>query len=356
MNIKMKKLFVLLGVSLVVAIGFCGCGKEAEARAKAAEQKAADAEARAKAETKARAKAEARRIAAEARAKAAEQKAADAEAEARARAEARAKAEAEARARAEAEARARAEAEARAGAEAKAEAGRMIALPNGVQLKMIRVEPGSFMMGSENWGADEKPVHQVTLTQAYYLGETEVTQAQWRAVMGNNPSYFKGDDRPVEKVSWNDAMAFCQKLNDEGRAPKGWKFTLPTEAQWEYAARGGNKSRGYTYSGSNDIDDVAWYTSNSGSETHTVRQKKANELGLYDMSGNVWEWCLDGWIRYRSGAVTDPQGPQSGSYRVRHGGSWDRSAQHCRSARRPGSDLGDRDNRNGFRLALVPVQ
>ena len=157
MNIKMKKLFVLLGVSLVVAIGFCGCGKEAEARAKAAEQKAADAEAlriaaeqkaadaeaRAKAETKARAKAEARRIAAE-------QKAADAEAEARAR----------------------------------AEAGRMIALPNGVQLKMIRVEPGSFRMGSENGDSDEKPVHRVTLTKPYYLGETEVTQAQWRAVMG----------------------------------------------------------------------------------------------------------------------------------------------------------------------------
>lgn len=288
MNIKMKKLFVLLGVSLVVAIGFCGCGTEAEARA-------------------------------------------------------------------------------RAEARAKAEAGRMIALPNGVQLKMIRVEPGSFRMGSENWGDDEKPVHQVTLTKPYYLGETEVTQAQWQAVMRGekstdnsrdltNPSYFKGDDRPVEMVSWNDAMAFCQKLNDQGKAPRGWKFTLPTEAQWEYAARGGNLSRGYTYSGSNNVGDVAWYYENSGSETHAVRQKGANELGLYDMSGNVWEWCLDVTGCYRSGAVTDPQGPDSGSWRVARGGSWIHDAQHCRSARRPGSDPGNRRYNFGFRLALVPVQ
>ena len=356
MNIKMKKLFVLLGVSLVVAIGFCGCGKEAEARAKAAEQKAADAETRAKAaeqkaaDAEARAKAEAKaRAKAEARAKAAEQKAADAEAEARARAEA--------------EARAKAEAEER---KIKEEPTKTIYLDNGVSLTMIGVAPGSFMMGSENGKSDQKPVHRVTLTQAYYLGETEVTQAQWRAVMGTTveeqrdkadtswPLRGVGDNNPIYYVNWHEAIAFCQKLNDEGRAPRGWKFTLPTEAQWEFAARGGNKSRGYTYSGSNNVEDVAWYTRNSGKETHAVRQKGANELGLYDMSGNVCEWCLDGKRRYSSGTVSDPQGPQSGSYRVQRGGGWCTDAQNCRSR-----SLNSPDGRGsgiGFRLALVPVQ
>ena len=270
-------------------------------------------------------------------------------------------AEAEARARAEAEARARAEAEARAKMEAgerkiKEEPTKTIYLDNGVSLTMIGVAPGSFMMGSENGNSDEKPVHRVTLTKPYYLGETEVTQAQWRAVMGNNPSGFQGDDRPVEWVSWHDAMAFCRKLNDEGKAPKGWKFTLPTEAQWEYAACGGNKSKGYKYSGSNDVDDVAWYASNSGWGTHAVRQKGANELGLYDMSGNVWEWCLDGMRRYSSSAVTDPQGPQNGVTRVMRSGSRNGSAQYCRSAYRFYYGPDYRSDSCGFRLALVPVQ
>ena len=274
------------------------------------------------------------------------------------------KAKAEAAAiRAEAEARARAEARAKAEAEErkiKEEPKKTIYLDSGVSLTMIGVAPGSFMMGSENGDSDEKPVHQVTLTQAYYLGETEVTQAQWRAVMGNNPSDFQGDDRPVEKVSWDDAMAFCRKLNDEGKAPRGWKFTLPTEAQWEYAARGGKRSGGYTYSGSNDVDDVAWYTSNSGWETHAVRQKRANELDLYDMSGNVWEWCLDGKRSYSSSAVTDPQGPQgpvsSFSGRVLRGGSWSYYAGSCRVADRGYGRPDNRYGSDGFRLALVPVQ
>ena len=233
-----------------------------------------------------------------------------------------------------------------------------VTLPGGVQLKMIKVEPGSFMMGSENGESDEKPVHRVTLTKPYYLGETEVTQAQWRVVMGNNPSHFQGDSRPVERVSWDDAMAFCLKLNDLGRAPKGWKFTLPTEAQWEFAARGGNMSRGYTYSGSNNIGEVAWYGKNSGSVTHAVRQKGANELGFYDMSGNVWEWCLDqfGRGRYSSGAVTDPQEPQSSSDCVLRGGSWDNGAQLCRSANRDSLIRDNRYSNGGFRLALVPAQ
>ena len=144
-----------------------------------------------------------------------------------------------------------------------------------------------------------------------------------------------------------------------GKPPRGWKFTLPTEAQWEFAARGGSRSRGYTYSGSNDVDDVAWYTSSSGSGTHAVRQKEANELGLYDMSGNVWEWCLDGYGSgsYSSGAVTDPQGPDSGSDRVLRGGSWLDFAHSCRSAgRQRRSPDGGWGSCNGFRLALVPVQ
>ena len=279
---------------------------------------------------------------------------------------------------ADAEARAKAEAEAIEEAKriVKEEPKKTITIADGVQLTMIGVEPGSFMMGSENGNSDEKPVHRVTLTKPYYLGETEVTQDQWNAVMENSPFHIRylEDDYPVEWVSWDDAMAFCQKLNDQGRAPKGWKFTLPTEAQWEYAARGGNRSRGYTYSGSNDVDDVAWYYGNSGRERldesawsydklygnacikHAVRQKEANELGLYDMSGNVGEWCLDRYGSYSSGAVTDPQGPDSGSWRVLRGGGWRSYARYCRSASRGGSHPVCRCDYDGFRLALVPVQ
>ena len=151
-------------------------------------------------------------------------------------------------------------------------------------------------------------------------------------------------------------MAFCQKLNDQGKAPRGWKFTLPTEAQWEYAARGGNRSRGYTYSGSNNVEDVAWYTRNSGKATHAVRQKRANELGFYDMSGNVCEWCLDWSGGYSSSEVTDPQGPKNGSYRILRSGGWGNSARCCRSAYRVLISPDYRDYYFGFRLALVPVQ
>jgi formylglycine-generating enzyme required for sulfatase activity len=153
---------------------------------------------------------------------------------------------------------------------------------------------------------DEKPVHPVTLSD-YYIAETEVTQAQWKAVMGGNPSGFKGcDDCPVDQVSWNDAQEFITRLNARAGSPR---YRLPTEAEWEYAARGGANSRGYQYAGSNDISEVAWYDDNSGSETHPVKGKKPNDLGVYDMSGNVWEWCSDWYGNYSAASQTNPQGP-----------------------------------------------
>lgn len=208
---------------------------------------------------------------------------------------------------------------------------------NGVSFTMVAVKGGTFTMGatSEQTGADsnESPTHMVTLSD-YYIGETEVTQELWQAVMGSNPSKFTGNlQRPVEMVSWNDCQTFITKLN----ALTGETFSLPTEAEWEYAARGGNKAQRYEYSGSNTIGDVAWYRSNSSSTTHPVKTKQANELGIYDMSGNVWEWCSDWYGSYSSSAQTDPVGPSSGSERVLRGGSWGDLAMNCRVADR-GSD------------------
>ena len=198
----------------------------------------------------------------------------------------------------------------------------IIPVKDGISIDMIRVEAGTFTMGAttemkDPWD-DEKPTHQVTLTNDYYIGKYEVTQALWKAVMGKNPSNFKGDNLPVEEVSWNDCQKFISKLN----SITGKTFRLPTEAEWEYAARGGKKSRGYQYSGSNNLSDVAWYTDNSGSKTHTVGSKQANELGIYDMSGNVYEWCQDWKGSYSSSSQVNPTGDNSGSIRVNRGGSW----------------------------------
>ncbi|GEM_PF-844948 len=201
----------------------------------------------------------------------------------------------------------------------------------GVKFKMVKVEGGTFMMGAtEEQGTDafdrEKPVHQVTLSD-YYIGETVVTQELWKAVMGNNPSKFTGDnERSVEMVSWEEAQEFIEKLNRE----TGREFRLPTEAEWEYAARGGNKSQGYKYSGSDNLDEVAWYRVNSGDKTHPVKEKKSNEIGLYDMSGNVWEWCQDWFGKYSRDAQLNPQGSFKGAYRVARGGSWFHDARFCR--------------------------
>ena len=231
---------------------------------------------------------------------------------------------------------------------------------NGVSFTMIAVGGGTFKMGAQstdssgdNYDSDayssESPVHSVTLS-SYYIGETEVTQELWEAVMGSNPSYFRGSQRPVEKVSWNDCQEFIKKLNKL----TGKNFRLPTEAEWEYAARGGNKSQGYKYSGSNTIDNVAWYTSNSGSKTHDVKTKQANELGIYDMSGNVYEWCQDWYDSnyYSSSPETNPTGPTSGSYRVLRGGGWGYSARGCRVSNRGFSSPAYRYYDRGFRLAL----
>lgn len=223
---------------------------------------------------------------------------------------------------------------------------------NGVSFDMVEVEGGTFRMGATSeQGSDaydwEKPVHSVTLS-GYYIGKTEVTQELWQAVMGSNPSCFEGDDLPVEQVSWDDCQEFIRKLN----ALTGQNFRLPTEAEWEFACRGGNNSRGYKYSGSNYIDNVAWYDGNSGDKTHPVATKLPNELGIYDMSGNVWEWCSDWWGDYSSGAQTNPKGPYDGSYRVQRGGGWNISAGYCRSSFRyyfnPTYRIGDL----GLRLAL----
>ena len=195
---------------------------------------------------------------------------------------------------------------------------------------MVFVKGGTFQMGSNKYD-DEKPIHTVTISD-FYIGKYEVTQKQWKEIMGNNPSRFKGNNLPVEKVSWNDVQNFLQKFN----AKTGENYRLPTEAEWEYAARGGNKSNAYKYSGSNNISDVAWYDSNSGNKTHNVGTKQANELGIYDMSGNVWEWCSDWYGKnyYSNSSQYNPQGPSSGSSRVYRGGGWYDYASCCRVAYR----------------------
>jgi formylglycine-generating enzyme required for sulfatase activity len=222
----------------------------------------------------------------------------------------------------------------------------------GVSFKMIEVQGGTFTMGCTGEQAgdcedDERPSHQVTLS-SYRIGETEVTQSLWRAVMGSNPSYFSDcDDCPVEQVSWDDAQLFIQKLN----SLTGKRYRLPTEAEWEFAARGGNKSRGYKYSGSNNINAVAWFSSNSGSRTHSVKGADPNELGIYDMSGNVWEWCQDLRGPYGSGSQTDPTGAGSGSNRVSRGGGWLNTPRYCRVSYRCYFTPDDRYDILGFRLA-----
>lgn len=236
----------------------------------------------------------------------------------------------------------------------------------GVNMKMIWVEGGDFLMGctSEqgNCESDEQNVRRVTV-DGFYIGMLEVTQSQWEKVVGTSISQQRnkrgsdyalkgvGPDYPMYYVSWDEAMEFCRLLSNK----TGRTYTLPTEAQWEYAARGGNKNEGAKYAGSNMIDAVAWYTGNSGSSTHIVGSKRANALGIYDMSGNVWEWCKDRYAdSYVSYDTNNPVGPSSGSARVRRGGSWYFSASDCRVADRSGCIPDIRDFNFGFRVVCLP--
>jgi len=226
-------------------------------------------------------------------------------------------------------------------------------------LKLVWIEPGTFLMGGQE--SVMRPVTQVTLTEPYWLGQTTVTQQQYEEVMGNNPSHFKetGKDAPVESVSWNDAMEFCQKLTArEGaarRLPAGYQFTLPTEAQWEYACRAGTTG---DFAGTGKLDDMGWYKENSGGTMHPVGMKQPNAWGLYDMQGNVMEWCRDWFGIYSGGSVINPTGPTSDpefGHRVNRGGCWGLGAAMCRAAFRSGLSPDWRIRFLGFRLALSSV-
>lgn len=238
-------------------------------------------------------------------------------------------------------------------------------------IEMIFVQNGTFEMGFNHGQTQEKPAHDVTLTNNYYIGKYEVTQKQWETIMGNNPSSVTGDNLPVESVSWNDAVLFCNKLSEFEGKSKVYTITdtkiiknedangyrLPTEAQWEFAAIGGNKSRGYEYSGSNTLSDVTWYFGYGvGAKLHDVGGKLPNELGIYDMSGNVWEWCWDWFGDYSNTEQVDPEGNSSGTYRVIRGGSWinNDSILHRVKYRAPG-EPNKISEVFGFRIAL-PAQ
>ena len=220
------------------------------------------------------------------------------------------------------------------------------------------IPPGSFMMGSpdseEERDSDETQ-HDVVLSQGFFMAETECTQGQWEMVMGGDPSEFKGTDRPVEQVSWEEAVEYCRKLTakqrTEGILPEGWEWRLPTEAEWEYAARAGTTGPRY-----GELDAIGWWDGNSGRQTHPVKQKAANAWGLHDMMGNVKEWCSDWSGDYSTGSVTDPTGPSSGSFRVYRGGGWFFDVGLARSAFRDEADPGGRGFDLGFRPALSSVR
>jgi formylglycine-generating enzyme required for sulfatase activity len=221
---------------------------------------------------------------------------------------------------------------------------------------MVWIAPGTFLMSNPQGSDDDT---RVTLSRGYWLGRTEVTQAQWQSVMENlpRPSLFRGSDRPVERVPWVSAMEFCRKLDEQeraaGRLPDNYEYSLPTEAQWEYACRAGT-----TGSFAGELETLAWLRVNSEAQSHPVAQKQPNAWGLYDMHGNVWEWCVDGYQGYPGGAVTDWRGdylaPSAATFRIVRGGSWSSTAGECRSGYRAWDPLNSRNGAVGFRLALVP--
>lgn len=228
---------------------------------------------------------------------------------------------------------------------------------------MVWIEPGTFTMGSSNsvmgHNPNEGPQTQVTLTQGFWLGRHEVTQAEYQTVRGVNPSLWMGDDMPVEQVSWDDAVAYCeqrtQQERDAGRLLEGWEYRLPTEAQWEYACRAGSTTRFGFGDSDSDLGWYAWYNNNSSGRPHPVGEKLPNAWGLYDMHGNVEEWCADGFSTYPGGSVTDPTGPVSSSYRMLRGGNFSHNALLCGSADRTYATPSSTGYRMGFRVALVPV-
>lgn len=234
------------------------------------------------------------------------------------------------------------------------------------ELWLRRIPAGTFSMGSpgnERGRFSDENSHKVTLS-GYWIGHYEVTQGQWKSVMGDDPSKFKADNHPVEQIRWEDARKFCDKLNEKcaGKLPQGYRFDLPTEAQWEYACRAGtttalNSSAGLTSEEDfcRNLDEVGWYAGNSNRSAHPVGEKRPNEWGLYDMHGNVWEWCRD-WSGPYEGDAADPAGPAAGLFRVGRGGGWGSSARSCRSACRHDFTPGLRFPYLGFRLALVPVR
>lgn len=222
----------------------------------------------------------------------------------------------------------------------------------GIPVVLVKVEAGTFQMGGTNEQSvaakrDEKPEHSVTLGD-YYIAQTEVTQELWQTIMDNNPSSMKGSNRPVHNVSWYDCMEFIETLN----TVSGRKFRLPTEAEWEYAARGGNRSKGFRFAGSNNVEKVAWNAESAGIELYYVMQRQPNELGIFDMSGNVWEWCNDVYAPYSNKAQTNPKGPEYGDDRVLRGGSWQSSRTDCRVSSRKNAIPYDRQETYGLRLAV----
>jgi len=220
-----------------------------------------------------------------------------------------------------------------------------------LNIAMVAVKSGTLTMGCTSEQGDdcrdsEKPAHRIQISD-FFIGKYAVTQAQWKAVMGDNPSYYKGDNLPVERVSWNDAQEFISRLN----ALTGKQYRLPTEAEWEFAARGGISSKGYKYSGSNNVSDIAWIESNSAKTTHAVGTKMPNELGIFDMSGNVMEWCNDWLGQYTEIGKVNPKGAGSGSHRVGRGGSWNSADRIVRVSARSGNTPDSRAMNLGFRLA-----
>jgi formylglycine-generating enzyme required for sulfatase activity len=217
---------------------------------------------------------------------------------------------------------------------------------NSIGMKFVLIPAGEFMMEEEEY---EKPVHNVTISKPFYLGVSPVTQKEWKAVMGDNPSYFKGDDLPVESVSWNDVQEFIKKLNEKENIDK---YRLPSESEWEYAARAGTTTKYYFGDDESNLGDYAWYYDNSDSKTHPVGEKQPNPWGLYDMHGNVWEWVQDSWHANYNGAPDDGSAweDEDGAIRVYRGGGWRAPARYCRSAYRDGDDPGYRDCALGFRL------